>query len=112
MRRFLKECGIDKFPGNLEEFNEAIVKIKKKGYTPISLGNVANWPAESCIFSLLMSRVCGKHGFRIFIKNMMVQLILKTGFIEALNIMKNGVELGAFNSDVNSNIDYTESSIF
>lgn len=105
-----KECGINEFPQTLEEFNDAIVKIKKKGYTPISLGNVANWPAESCIFSLLMSRICGETWVQNLLKYDGSADFTNPDFVKALNVMKEWVDLGAFNSDVNS-IDYTEARI-
>lgn len=105
-----KECGINEFPKNLDEFNQAIVKIKEKGYTPISLGNVANWPAESCIFSLIMSRICGETWVQDLLKYDGSADFTNPDFIEALNVMKEWVELGAFNSDVNS-IDYTEARV-
>lgn len=105
-----QKCGIEKFPENLDEFNDAIVKIKEAGYTPISLGNVANWPAESCIFSLIMSRVCGENWIQDLLKYDGSADFTNPDFVKALNVMKEWVNMGAFNEDVNS-IDYTEARV-
>lgn len=101
------ECGITEFPKTLDEFSDAIVKIKEHGYTPIALGNVANWPAESCIFSFLMSRICGEEWIQNLLKYDGSADFTNPDFIKALEVLQEWAELGAFNSDVNS-IDYTE----
>ena len=36
--RIFKEAGIENFPETWNEFKDAILKIKDKGYTPIGLG--------------------------------------------------------------------------
>lgn len=105
-----KECGIEKFPENLDEFNDAIVKIKDKGYVPIQLGNVANWPAESCIFSYVMSRICGETWIQNLLKYDGSADFTNPDFIKALDVLKTWADLGAFNSDVNS-IDYNEARV-
>lgn len=104
------ECGITEFPKNIAEFNTAIEKIKAKGYTPISLGNVANWPAESCIFSTLMSRTAGEAWVKDLLKYDGTADFTNPKFTEALGILETWAKMGAFNSDVNS-IDYHQARV-
>ena len=105
-----KECGINEFPKNLNEFADAIVKIKEKGFIPITLGNVAGWPAESCIFSLLSSRICGETWTKNLLKYDGSADFTNPDFVKALEVLEQWIDLGAFNEDVNS-IDYNEARV-
>jgi len=99
-KEIFKEAGITEFPTTWEGFKQAITAINEAGYTPIGMGNRSNVPVGSTLFSTLADRVTGPEWFNG----------LKTGeskftdpqFIQALDALKELVDLKAFNPDINS----------
>ena len=95
-----KEAGISEFPQTWDELLAAVDQLKQAGYIPIAMGNKSNVPVGSTLFSTLADRVTGTEWFNG----------LETGeskftdpeFVEALNKMKDLVDAGAFNEDINS----------
>jgi len=94
------EVGIADFPETMSELYDAIDKLNEADYTPIVMGNKPNWPFGSTLFSTLADRVTGPEWFQG----------LETGeskftdqeFIDVLNIVKDLVDMEAFNADINS----------
>lgn len=105
-----KECGIAEFPKTINEFYEAIEKIKSKGYTPISMGNKGKWLAESCYLSTLGNRFTGTDWTTSIINRTGNAKFTDQPFIDALAFMQDLAKRGAFNSDLNS-IDYKQQRV-
>ena len=97
----LAEIGYETFPATYEEFKAMILKLKEKGLIPITLGNKGQWVLQSCYISTIGDRLTGSD---------FLNAVLYTGerkftdpeFIRALEIIKELVDIGAFNEDFNS----------
>ncbi len=96
-----EKAGISSFPTTWEEFVAVCKTLKEQGITPIVLGNVEKWNAESVIMSTLGNRVSGNDWYES-IKNGTGAKFTDPEFVNALKALEELVEVGAFNSDVNS----------
>jgi raffinose/stachyose/melibiose transport system substrate-binding protein len=99
--KMFADAGITSFPKTWSEFKQAIGKLKQKGYTPIALGNKAQWVVESCIFSTLANRFTGVKWF-YDLKAGKGPKFTDKEFVQSLAAIKELVDVGAFNSDLNS----------
>lgn len=105
------EAGIESFPTTWDEFVEVCKTLKDKGYTPIVLGNKDKWNAESVIMSTLGNRVSGNEWYES-IRNRTGAKFTDPEFVGALEALSQLVEVGAFNSDVNSIDDAQQLQVF
>lgn len=97
----LAEAGYKEFPKTYEDFKTLVKKLKDKGLIPIALGNKAQWVLQSSYISTIGDRLTGSD---------FLPAVLETGekkftdekFIQAVGIIKELSEMGAFNEDFNS----------
>lgn len=108
-KEIFKKLGYSSFPKTIPELFEVVKKAKAAGYTPISLGNMAQWPAESCYFSVIGARHTG-NDWNASIVNRTGAKFTDKAWIDALAAFKAFADTGAFNADMNS-IDYKEQRI-
>lgn len=108
-KEILKEAGYERFPATYDEFKELITAVKNLGYTPLSMGNKGKWLAESCYLSVIGNRLAGLEWANSIIDRKGAGFLDKP-FIDALTIMKELVDLGAFNDDFSS-VTYKEQRI-
>lgn len=90
-----------KVPTTWDELKTAIKAFSAKGIIPIALGNKAQWPVQSTIFSSLANRVTGSD----WLLNALAGKGAKftdPAFVDALGRLRELVELGAFNRDYNT----------
>lgn len=99
-KEIFEEVGIQEFPSTWEDFKQAITVLREAGYTPIGMGNRSSVPVGSTLFSTLADRVTGTDWFN-GVKNGENQFT-DPEFIEALEKLKELVDLQAFNPDINS----------
>lgn len=99
-KEIFEEAGIQQFPSTWEDFKKAIMMLKEAGYTPIGMGNRSSVPVGSTLFSTLADRVTGTDWFN-GLKNGENQFT-DPEFIQALETLKELVDLQAFNPDINS----------
>lgn len=102
----LKEAGFNEFPATYDEFKQLILKVKELGYTPLSMGNKGKWLSESCYLSTIGARFTGQE-WNESITDQTGAKFTDPEFIEALYVMKELADMGAFNSDMNS-VEYTQ----
>ncbi|WP_186438461.1 ABC transporter substrate-binding protein [Cohnella terricola] len=95
-----KQVGIHAFPETWKDFEDAIVKLKDAGYIPIAMGNKANVPVGSTLFSTLADRVTGTQWFNGLTTG--ESKFTDPEFIEALKKIQELKNIGAFNPDINS----------
>jgi raffinose/stachyose/melibiose transport system substrate-binding protein len=89
-------------PETYEELKTAIEVFKQNNIIPIALGNKAKWPAQSSIFSIVANRVTGSQWLSDVLANEKGAQFTDQPFLDALGIMKELADLGAFNRDYNS----------
>lgn len=99
-KEIFKEVGITEFPQTWDSFKDAITKLNDAGYTPIGMGNRSNVPVGSTLFSTLADRVTGTDWFNGLATG--ESKFTDPEFIQALETMKELVDLKAFNPDINS----------
>ena len=97
-----KEIGYDTFPDNWDDIYVAIGKFNEKGITPFAFGNIAKWPAESCILSALGDRYTGQEWTSNIIENNGLAKFTDTEFVSALEHFQKFADAGAFNADFNT----------
>lgn len=96
----LADVGYDSFPETYENFLNLIDDLNSADITPISLGNSEGWPLQSMYISTIADRFTGgdflddvTSGDRKF---------TDTEFIEALEVIDELTNEGAFNEDFNT----------
>ncbi|WP_028562390.1 ABC transporter substrate-binding protein [Paenibacillus pinihumi] len=99
-KAIFKEIGINEFPSAWEDFKKAITTLKEAGYTPIGMGNRSSVPVGSTVFSTLADRVTGTNWFNEVKSG--ERKFTDPEFIQALEAMKELIDLQAFNPDINS----------
>ncbi len=97
----LKEVGYDSFPTVHDDWVTLIGKLKDAGYTPIALGNVARWVAESCLFNTFSYRFVTGEWFES-LKNNQGAKFTDDAFVQSLTKFQELAQIGAFNQDMNS----------
>ena len=110
--QLFKSAGINEFPRDWAGLVQAVTALKAKGITPIVLGNVGKWPAESAIMSTLGNRFTGNGWYQnIRDKNGQAKWT-DPEFVASLQALKDLVDAGAFNSDINSITDQQARQVF
>lgn len=99
--KIFEECGITEFPKTLDEFEEALQKIKDKGYIPICAGDKDNWYLDICLFREIANRYCGEDWAVSIDKNDGAKFT-DPEFIKALEVLKDWYDKGFFNEDIMS----------
>ncbi|SFS54766.1 extracellular solute-binding protein [Paenibacillus sp. 453mf] len=95
-----------KVPTTWAELETAIQTFNEKDVIPIALGNKANWVVQSTLFSTLADRITGTEWFLSAIEQDGAEFT-DPEFVEALRVLKNLGDSGAFQDGFNS-IDETQ----
>lgn len=103
------KCGIDKFPSTLDEFKDAVVKIKAKGYVPLACGNKGKDPLASTIMPGLVFRYLNTDWYNSVRENKGAKFT-DPEYVKAIDTLGELIKLGIFNSDLNS-IDNTQARL-
>ncbi|MDR1902292.1 MAG: extracellular solute-binding protein [Treponema sp.] len=103
--KIFKEAGINEFPATWAELVEVCKTLKAKGITPIAFGNVGKWPAESAIMSTLGNRFTGNEWYQNIRERNGKAKWTDPEFVNSLRALKELVDIGTFNSDINSITD-------
>jgi len=98
--KLLNEVGVNEPPKDWPAFMDAIAKLRDAGKIPIALGNKEQWVAVSPMFSTIADRVTGTDF--TFDVNAGKAKFTDPIFIDALNIMADLRDAGAFNDDMNT----------
>ncbi|ASS65810.1 MULTISPECIES: extracellular solute-binding protein [unclassified Paenibacillus] len=92
-----REAGYERFPDSWEELLQALEKLKKLGYTPISFGNRDAWVAGSCLFSTLAERYVGEAWMNDAVAG--TAKYSDAPFVEALRAVRSLADKGLLNAD-------------
>jgi len=101
-----EECGIDAFPSNKEDFENAIKTLRAKGFIPITAGNKGGWFLDVVVFRGILDRYADTEWKQSMINGRGAKLT-DPEFVNALKELKKWGDLNAFNEDLNS-IDYMQ----
>ena len=96
-----RECGITEFPADYTAFAAAMDKIKAKGYTPIVLGNKANWLVPSLFLNTIVYRYTGADWYYSLRANRGAKFTDKP-FVDSVALLQQMAQQGYFNTDINS----------
>jgi raffinose/stachyose/melibiose transport system substrate-binding protein len=110
-KKLLKRVGYDSFPTTMEGFIEMGKKLRAAGIVPWVLGNKAGWPAPSCILNTLVYRYCDASWFDSLYHNTGAKFT-DACFVNAAKKMKEFVDAGLFNADMNSLTTNDQQSMF
>ena len=100
-RALLKKAGWNTFPKTMDQFIQMGKDLKNIGVVPWVLGNKALWAGPSCIFNTLVYRYCDAAWFDSLYHNKGAKFTDKC-FFEAAKKMKEIVNAGMLNADMNS----------
>lgn len=95
----LAESGVDEFPETWDEFLEMLPKIRDAGYIPISMGNQAGWPGQSCWLSAIAGRYTGRDWFFEIYNQEGDAAFTDQPFVDALSAFVDIREANALNDD-------------
>ncbi len=90
-----------KVPTTYEELKTAIKTFSEAGIIPIAHGNKAKWPAQSTVYSIVANRMTGTQWLTDALTGKGAKFTDKV-FVDALKVMKDLADSGAFNRDYNS----------
>lgn len=96
-----KECGIEEFPKNSIEMLEAVKTLKENGYIPMACGNKGKYLIASQIMPGILFRSVDQEWYES-VKNYEGASFEDTEVIEAITYLKELMDAGLFNEDVNS----------
>ena len=105
-REIFDNLGIE-VPQTWDQLLTAIETLQENNIIPIALGNKAGWPAQSSILSALADRVTGSEWFLEAASLEGEAKFTDDVFIEALTLLQDLAEMGAFQDGFNS-IDHTQ----
>ena len=106
-REIFENLGIE-VPETWDQLVTAVETLKENNIIPpIALGNKAGWPAQSSILSALADRVTGTEWFLEAASLEGEAKFTDDVFIEALTLLQDLAEMGAFQDGFNS-IDHTQ----
>lgn len=98
-----REMGYDSFPATWDELIEAAAKFKEKDLLMFSMGNKANWPAESCWLSTIGDRMTGTEWTNSIVAKDGNASFTDESFVSAVAaFQKLAMTPGAMNVDINS----------
>jgi raffinose/stachyose/melibiose transport system substrate-binding protein len=95
------ECGITEFPKDLASFQDAVIKIKAKGYVPMVLGNKANWLVPSLFLNTVVYRFTGIDWY-YSVREGKGAKFTDPSFVAASKLVQDMYKNGTFNTDINS----------
>ena len=96
-----KECGIEEFPSNTDEFMEAVKTLKENGYIPIGDGNKAQYALASQVMSGILFKFASNDWYEN-VRNYGGASFEDEEPVAAINYLKELLDAGAFNEDMNS----------
>lgn len=96
-----KECGIDEFPSNTDEFLEAVKTLKENGYIPIADGNKAQYALASQVMPGILFKFASNDWYEST-RNYQGGSFEDEEPVAAINYLKELLDAGAFNEDMNS----------
>lgn len=99
-KNIFAEAGYKEFPKTWDEFIDCMTKIKKLGYTPISLGNKGLWVANSCYFGTMGDRAASDAWYNGIMAN--TAKFTDPDILLAAEKFQQLAKIGAFNADMNS----------
>ncbi|ADU31415.1 extracellular solute-binding protein [Evansella cellulosilytica] len=96
----LADVGYDEFPATYDELLELIEALNNEGITPIALGNSAAWPLQSVYISTIADRFTGPD----FLSQVFAgeRKFTDDDFVQALGVIEELYQVGAFNEDLNT----------
>lgn len=106
-----KECGIEEFPTTWDDFLSAIEALKAGGYVPIALGNKEQWVAPSLTFNALVYRYADPDWY-YSLRDGGGAKFTDPEFIKAAQTMQDLVNMGAYNTDMNSIDIYQQRTLY
>jgi raffinose/stachyose/melibiose transport system substrate-binding protein len=95
------KSGIDHFPSNLDEFEDAIKKLQDHGYVPIAMGNKTKDPLASTFMPGLVYRYIDRQWYDSVRENKGAAFT-DPEYVKAIDKLGELIKLGAFNKDMNS----------
>ena len=96
-----KKCGIEEFPKNSTEMLNAVKAIKDNGYIPMSCGNKGKYLIASQIMPGILFKSVDKEWYEK-VKNYDGASFEDQEVLEAITYLKDLMDAGLFNEDVNS----------
>jgi raffinose/stachyose/melibiose transport system substrate-binding protein len=105
------ECGISEFPDTWQGFLDAVQILKSKGYVPIVMGNKEQWPLPSLFFNTVVYRYAPVEWYYSLRDNKGAKFT-DPEFIRAATAMQELVQMGTFNSDLNSIDNNQKNSVY
>lgn len=96
-----KECGMDTFPANADEFKTAVTTLKEKGYIPMACGNKGKYAIASQVMPGILFKFVDSEWYES-LKNYEGASFLDEAPMEAITYMEELMKAGMFNEDVNS----------
>lgn len=96
-----KKCGIEEFPKNSTEMLNAVKALKDNGYIPMSCGNKGKYLVASQIMPGILFKSADKEWYEK-VKNYDGASFEDQEVIEAITYLKDLMDAGLFNEDVNS----------
>src|SRR5690625_5894569 len=106
----IQEAGFSEFPENYEEFKELVTNLKDEGYTPVQLGNKAQWVLQSSYISTIADRITGSD----YLKDVLSGNAKFTDkeFVDSLSVIDVITKMGSFYEDFNILYDIQSSEHF
>ncbi len=95
------KCGMDSFPANEQEFKEAVKTLKEKGYIPLATGNKGKYAIASQVMPGILMKFNSNEWYED-VKNYNGASFEDESSVEAITYLKELMDLGLFNEDVNS----------
>ncbi|BBH23070.1 hypothetical protein Back11_44150 [Paenibacillus baekrokdamisoli] len=95
------KSGIDHFPNNLDEFKEAITKLKANGYIPMAMGNKTKDPLASTFMPGLVFRYMDRAWYDS-VREGTGAKFTDPEYVKAIDMLGELIKLGIFNKDMNS----------
>lgn len=96
-----KECGMDSFPADEEEFKNAVQKLKDKGYIPLATGNKGKYAIASQVMPGILMKF-NSSGWYEKVKNYDGASFEDEDSMAAIKYMEELMQMGLFNENVNS----------
>jgi raffinose/stachyose/melibiose transport system substrate-binding protein len=100
-RAIFEKAGIREFPKTMEDFEKAVIVIKKAGYIPVACGNKAGYMITSQVFPSIMWRYVDTTWYQS-LKDGKGAKFTDPQMVAAIAELKKLVDLGMFNDDLNS----------
>jgi len=96
-----EKAGVSAFPSTMQGLVDATKKIRAAGYIPIAVGNKGKWLVPSLILNTMVYRNADGAWFNKLYADKGATF-LDPAFVDAAKLVKEFVDAGAFNEDLNS----------